>query len=395
MGAMKGSALVARDYRTGRRVRLVWRAGVIREVTPEPGAGRGDPWVAPALVDLQVNGFAGTDFRADSVSEADLARAIAGLHRSGCTRFLLTLFTEDWKTLLGRLRRFRALRKHAPSFLRAVVGWHIEGPFLSAAPGFRGAHPAEAMRDPSLEAIRELRRCAGPGPILLTLAPERRGAIAAIREAVALGMRVSLGHTDASAACLEAAAAAGATGFTHLGNGCPPALDRHDNILWRILERTDLTVSLIPDQVHVSPPLFRIIHRLLPPDRIIYVSDAMAGAGSGPGVYRLGSLELAVGRDQRVRLPGTQLYAGSALRPVDGVERAVAMLGDAVRAERRAGDGAPWAAAWDRFSTLPAAWMGLPSTLSPGAPADFCVIQTNRDGTIRTLQVWSGGQETE
>lgn len=391
---MKASALVARDYRNGQPVRVDWEESVLTGITPVSSAGELDTWVAPALVDLQVNGFAGTDFRADTVSEADLTRAIDGLHRSGCTRFLLTLFTEEWETLLGRLVRLRALRQSSAVFRHAVAGWHIEGPFLSATPGFCGAHPADAMRDPSEAAIRDLRRCTGSDPVLLTLAPERTGAVSAIREAVSLGMRVSLGHSDASTAQIDAAVAAGATGFTHLGNGCPPALDRHDNILWRILDRSDLTVSLIPDQVHVSPPLFRIVHRLLPPGRIVYVSDAMAGAGSGPGVYRLGSLELAVGADQRVRLPGTPLYAGSALRPVDGVERAAAMLGGAVLPGSTPGEGAPWAGAWDRFSTVPAAWMALPAGLQPGAPADFCVVQTAGDGTIRTVRVWSGGLET-
>ena len=79
-------------------------------------------------------------------------------------------------------------------------------------------------------------------------------------------MRVSLGHTNASAEVLRQAVAAGATGFTHFGNACPQELDRHDNILWRALDTPGLTAGLIPDGIHVSPVLFRLVHRLFDPD---------------------------------------------------------------------------------------------------------------------------------
>src|SRR5437016_8639160 len=115
--------------------------------------------------------------------------------------------------------------------------------------------------------------------------------------AVARGMKISLGHTNAPSDILREAIRLGATAFTHLGNGCPRELDRHDNILWRVLETPGLMVSLIPDRIHVSAPLFRLVHRVLDVDSIYYITDAMWAAGAAPGRYRIGKMEVEVGVD--------------------------------------------------------------------------------------------------
>jgi len=232
------------------------------------------------------------------------------------------------------------------------------------------------MLDPAPGHLAELRETVGTERLLLTLAPERTGAIDVIRRAVSLGIRVSLGHTNAPAEVLAKAFAAGATGFTHLGNACPQTLDRHDNILFRVIDAlagnqgqipagidpSQCLVSIIPDGIHVSPPLFRLFHHLPWRCQLGYVSDAMAAASAPRGVTTLGSIRLEVGSDGIVRQPGHSNFAGSALRPIDGVLRAAAMLG------------APWAQAWDRFSVIPAAWMGIPHGLQPGCPADLCLL---------------------
>src|SRR5437764_1939567 len=143
------------------------------------------------------------------------------------------------------------------------------------------------MCDPPSEHIRELRRITEQDAVLLTIAPERNGAISAISLAVALGIKVSLGHTNAPQKTVLEAVRAGATGFTHLGNGCPRDLDRHDNILWRVFETPGLTIGLIADAIHVSAAPFRLIHRLIPRQSIYYTTDAMAAAGAPPGKYNI------------------------------------------------------------------------------------------------------------
>jgi N-acetylglucosamine-6-phosphate deacetylase len=236
------------------------------------------------------------------------------------------------------------------------------------------------MLDPTTDSIHELRHATGDDPVLLTLAPERPGALDAIRRAVALGLRVSLGHTDASHAQLAEAVAAGATCFTHLGNGCPGELNRHDNIVWRVFETPGLIASVIPDKAHVSPALFRLIHRTLGAESVYYVTDAMAAAGALPGRFRLGRLELDVGADQIVRLPGKSNFAGSALRPIDGVFRAADMLG------------CSWQEVWPRFSETPARLMRLKVGIEVGSPADFCRLELSPDNRLQRLDTFIAGQ---
>lgn len=360
---MHQGEIKARHYATGEPMLVRWRAGRFTELSPCAAPGDPDLWIAPALVDLQVNGFAGVDFQQDGLSEADLGRAVRALRQAGCGGFFYTLITEEWSKLIARLMHVRELRARHPVLREAILGWHVEGPFLSPEPGFRGAHDSAVMGDPRAEHVRELRAATGQDPVLLTLAPERAGALEAIRLAVSLGMTVSLGHTNASAETLRAAVAAGASGFTHLGNACPQLLDRHDNILWRVLDTPGLTVSLIPDRIHVSPPLFRLVHRAQPPAAVYYVTDAMAAAGAPPGRYAIGKLLLEVGDDQVVRLPGQRHFAGSALTPIDGVWRAAEMLGGR------------WQEVWDRFSVGPARFVGLEHGLAVGRPARFCLLR--------------------
>jgi N-acetylglucosamine-6-phosphate deacetylase len=360
---MNSGEICARLLPAGQPGRARWQDGLVSEVKPTSSTAAGDLWAAPCLVDLQVNGFAGVDFQRDNLSESDLLRAVTGLRMAGCARFLLTLVTDDWDAMLARLGHLRALRAQSPLLIGAIAGWHVEGPFLSPEPGFCGAHDPDRMLDPSLEHIRQLRKITGADAVLLTLAPERADALHAIALAVSLGIRVSLGHTNASAEILRLAVAAGATGFTHLGNGCPQQLDRHDNILWRVLDTPGLTVSLIPDGIHLSAPLFRLLHRLVPGSGLYYTTDAVAPAGAPPGRYTVCRHAVEVGSDQVVRQPGRTNYAGSALRPIEGIWRAAAML------DR------PWQSVWQLLSVNPARLMGWSHAITVGQPATFCVLR--------------------
>jgi N-acetylglucosamine-6-phosphate deacetylase len=374
---------MARHYTTGQVVEISWDSARITRLHPAPSAAvPGLPWLVPPLVDLQVNGFAGVDFQQDHLEPEALIRAARSLHQAGCGCFFPTLITDDWPRLIRRLEQLRALRQRHPELVAAIAGWHIEGPFLSTEPGYRGAHDPQHMPDPTTAHIRELRAAAGTDPLLLTIAPERAGAIPAIRLAVELGCRVSLGHTNASAELLQLACQAGATGFTHLGNACPQLLDRHDNILWRVLDLPAIQVSLIPDAIHVAPALFRLLHRALDPARIHYVSDATAAAAAPPGAYSIGQIQIQVGPDQIVRQPGKSNFAGSALRPIDGVFRAAQMLGKS------------WREVWDAFSVRPALFAGLTTGLSIGAPADFCLLELD-DAQVapRQLRLFRAGQQ--
>jgi len=378
---MNSGEIIAHHYATRRPVRLSWRDGLITDITEVAEKSAKNLWLAPPLMDLQINGYAGVDFQRDDLTEEKLLHAARGLRRDGCARFFFTLITDEWPRLMNRLERACRLRAQSPELMEAIAGWHIEGPFLSQQPGFCGAHNPAWMCDPTPEHLRTLRAVAGNDPVLITVAPERVGAVEAIRLARQLGMTVSLGHTNATADVLREAVKAGATAFTHLANGCPRELDRHDNIVWRVADEPGLGASFIPDGIHVSPAPFRALHRLLGNDRLIYyTTDAMAAGGAAPGRYTLGNVEVEVGADQIVRQPGKTNFAGSALRPIDGVFRAAEMLRT------------PWQECWWRFSETPAQFVGLRNQLGVGEPAVFCAIAWGEGNRVLSLQTNAGNR---
>src|SRR6266545_1605684 len=151
---MNDGELCARHYVTGQPVRVRWQAGRIVAVDPATKEAPPDTWIAPGLFDVQINGFAGIDFQRVDVALAELVTATRALRAAGCTRYLLTLITDDWPRLVARLRHLRALRGQSPELRRAIAGWHVEGPFLSAEPGFCGAHDPTLMRDPTPKDLR-------------------------------------------------------------------------------------------------------------------------------------------------------------------------------------------------------------------------------------------------
>jgi N-acetylglucosamine-6-phosphate deacetylase len=372
---MNDGEISAWHYTTRKPVRVIWENGVVTKLENlSSGSGNAPTaslWIAPALFDVQINGYGGIDFQRDDLPVDDLLVAARKLREHGCGKFFFTLITAAWGTLVSRFRHAKQLREQSDELRSAIAGWHIEGPFMSEQPGFHGAHDPKLMLDPTPEKIDELCDVAGGDPLLLTISPERTGAIAAIKHATSRGAKVSLGHTNASSEIIKQSIDAGATGFTHLGNGCPRELDRHDNILWRVFEHRELTASLIPDEIHVSPALFRLVHRNLP--KIFYTTDAMSAAGGGPGKYKLGTMELEVGADQIVRQPGKTNFAGSALKPVDGIFRAAEMLN------------APWQETWKRAAEVPAQFMGLKNEMAVNQPANFCLLHMS-DGKLELLQ---------
>ena len=375
--------IIGRHFRTQTPLHLRWEHGLLTHLETVTVSKPSEvPWLAPGLVDVQVNGYGGIDFQQPTLSRESLFQAVRALRRDGCTRFLLTLVTQEWHSLLEQVARVRQIRESSPELQHAILGFHVEGPFLSDQPGYRGAHDAALMLDPTPERIQMLHEAVHGLPTLLTLAPERPRSLEAIAHAVSLGMRVNLGHTDASSEILREAVHRGATGLTHLGNACPQKLDRHDNILWRMLELPQVIAGIIPDGIHVSPALFRIFHRAMNPQRIYYSTDAMAAAGASSGHYTIGSLAVEVGADGIVRQPGQENYAGSALSPFEGIRRASEMLR------------VSWTEVWQRFSEIPAAMIGATAKLEVGAPADFCVLEESERLGLQLREVYARGQQT-
>ncbi len=277
--------------------------------------------------DFQVNGFAGVDFQAPHVSRAECEHAVAGLRRHGVAAIFLTLITDTIDEHCRRLEQFEAIRAASPACAQMIAGYHIEGPWLSPEPGYRGAHPAEPMHAPSLAEFERMQVAARGQIRLVTLAPEWPGSPACIAAMTRTGVQISLGHTNANEAEIDAAIRAGARFATHVGNGTPLAQHRHDNIAQRLLARDELTACFIPDGVHLPPFTLKNFFRAKPAGKALFTTDAMAGAGMGPGRYPIGRLEVEVGADGIARQPGGGGFAGATLTPDEGVRRTAQFLG--------------------------------------------------------------------
>ncbi|MCC7147293.1 MAG: hypothetical protein IT443_12675 [Phycisphaeraceae bacterium] len=263
--------------------------------------------------DLQVNGYAGVDFNQDNLAEDDFHKSCQAIKLDNVGAFLPTLITEHADRMLSRLARLASLCRSDPLAKELVAGVHLEGPFLNPDEGFRGAHPKDAIipADPDLMA-RFLD--AGQGLVrLVTLAPENDPGLAVTRLLARRGVVVSAGHCNPDLELLDRAIDAGLSMFTHLGNGCPKLLPRHDNIIQRALSRSAaLRLCFIADGAHVPFVALGNYLRAADLNRCIVVSDAVAPAGLGPGRYTIGRWELDVGADMVVRAPGDAHLVGSA-----------------------------------------------------------------------------------
>ncbi|MDE1170315.1 MAG: amidohydrolase family protein [Verrucomicrobium sp.] len=364
--------LAARHYRTGAPMRIAVADGRFAAFELWTGPAAGLPWIAPGLVDLQVNGFGGADFNRLPADPAAWARAHGALAAHGCTRFLATLITHAPDEGEALLRALAARRAESPG---GCLGFHLEGPFLNPDPGTRGAHDAARMIPADLSLLARWQAAAGGAVRLVTLAPEiaPERALPFLRQLRAAGVRAAIGHSLAMGPALADAVEAGADAWIHLGNALPRQIDKFENPFFHVLADERLRAFLIPDGLHVPPPAFRALARALGP-RLLLTTDAMSAAGAaGEGPFTLGAQEVAVAADGRATQPGTGRLAGSTLTPFRGVFQAAAL------------SGLPWNDLWDAFSLRPAAWIGLSHGLEKGMPADFCLFDTEREPRLRSV----------
>ena len=356
--ALAGRVLSGRRLTRGE---LAVADGRIADGAPR-GARRAlpDGWiVAPGLVNLQLNGYAGVEV--DGGPEA-LARIAAALPAIGVTAFCPTLIS---RSEAGYRRAAAALSGCAnwpprewpigTSPAARVLGVHLEGPFL--APERAGVHPVAALRDPTPEGVDRL--LGAFAPAIATLAPERPGGLEAVRRIARRGVVASVGHSEADARTGRAAIGAGARLLTHALNAMPGIESRRPSALAAFLADPRPCVSLIADGVHVAPEVAAVVARAAG-RRLVLVSDAVAAAGAPPGRYRLGR-RTVVSDGRRVEWRGR--LAGSAL----GLDEGARTLSGAGLAAAAALAAATWA---------PRRLLGLPG-LEPGAPADLVVLDAS------------------
>lgn len=255
--------------------------------------------VMPGFVDTHLHGGAGADFSAGTLAATEAA---VDLHRRhGTTTLIASLVTAAPEELL---RQVGALAEHTRAGL--IDGIHLEGPWLSVHRC--GAHDAGLMRDPDPAELQRILE-AGAGAIrMVTLAPERAGALEAIATLTAAGVVAAVGHTDAGYEQTMAAIDAGATVGTHLFNAMRPIAHRAPGPIIALLEDPRVTVELITDGVHIDPAIYR--HVCAGAGNVSLITDAMAATGSADGEYRLGTMVVDV-VDGVARVAGSDTIAGS------------------------------------------------------------------------------------
>ncbi len=284
------------------------------------------------LTDLQVNGYAGIDFNDETLTPGALDHALEAMRRANVTACLPTLITADEATLAARFAALDNAVARSRLGPLMVPGFHLEGPFLNAAPGYAGCHPPSAMIPPDPAVLERLSQPLHRPILLLTLAPEQPGALSVVRFAVGRGMVVAMGHTQADHAITTEAVRAGVTLSTHLGNALPQPQPKFLNPLMAQLAQDPLNASFIADGIHIPPDVLKVLIRAKTPRRSILVSDATAAAAAPPGHYRFAGTNIQ-SHGGSVRITGSTLLAGSSLCLDQAVRNVVAWnLADAVTA---------------------------------------------------------------
>lgn len=291
-------------------------------------------YVAPGLIDNQVNGYVAVNFTSTGLTAAGVKKATRALWQDGVTTYLPTLITNSHDTLL---HSFRVLAESLqdPEVALSVPGFHLEGPYISPEDGFRGSHLKDQVRPPSWSEFSQYVEAAGGKILQVTLAPEIPGTLEFIRRCIAQGIVVALGHHNASAAVIRQAVDEGAAISTHLGNGCANFIHRHDNPLWPQLADDRLKASIIADGFHLRPEEVQVFYKVKGPHNTILTSDVTHFAGMAPGEHVVDGRTLVITPEGMVRYPEQDVLAGAAIPLRKGIGNVMRFtgcsLGDAIR----------------------------------------------------------------
>jgi N-acetylglucosamine-6-phosphate deacetylase len=271
-----------------------------------------DLYLSAGFVDLQVNGYAGFDLNAEQISADTVTGLVGAMLAHGVTCFAPTLITAPEEGICRRLKVIAEARRMHPGVAACVPFVHIEGPHISLLDGYRGAHPADSVRAPSIAEFDRWQGAAGGIVGMVTLSPhfsESAGYIAAL---IKRGVHIAVGHTHATPEQIMRAVDAGASLSTHLGNGIAQEIPRHRNPIWSQLADDRLTATFIADGHHLPQDVIKVMLRAKGVGRSILVSDSVALAGMPAGIYTTpvgGRVELQP--NGRLCVFGSELLAGS------------------------------------------------------------------------------------
>lgn len=340
-------------------------------------------YVAPGLIDNQVNGYAAVSFSfsGGELTAEGIEKATRALWEAGVTTYLATLTTNDHEILLNNFKILAEAIKN-PGLHGSIAGFHLEGPYISPEDGYRGAHPARYVRKPDWEEFMEFYEASGGKILQVTLAPEMDGSMEFISQCQDKGIIVGLGHHNASTEIITEAIDKGARIATHLGNGCANLINRHLNPLWPQLSDDRLMISIIGDGFHLRPEEIRVFYKVKGPEKTIITSDVTHFAGLPPGEYitpKGDMIELTP--EGMIRYPAQDVLYGSAAPITKGVGNVMKVTGCTLEQ------------AIQMASTNPARLYGLldRGEIKPGMRADL-ILFTIDDFEIKIIKTIVAGE---
>lgn len=308
--------IVGKHYATGRSVALEISGKTIGRIS-EHVTDQQLPWLAPGFVDVQVNGYGGQEFNDPNLTVEKVETVSRQLDADGVTGYCPTCTTHSFEVLANSLSTIAEAMEINEAVSQRAIGIHLEGPYISAQDGPRGAHPLAHCRPPDWDEFQRLQERARGHICILTMSPEYDESEAFIAKVVQSGVLVAIGHTAANSDQIRRAVDAGARLSTHLGNGAHGQIRRHPNYIWDQLAEDRLTASLIVDGHHLPPSVVKSFIRAKTAERCILVSDITGMAGMPPGRYdnsTLGAVEVL--DDGRLVVAGQRQYLAGAALPI-------------------------------------------------------------------------------
>ena len=304
------------SYIDGKPIALEIENGKISKVeeVAELSEASKNLYISPGLIDNQVNGYLGVSFSfgGSELTESKVEKATIELWKNGVTSYLPTLTSNSHELLIKNLK-ILAISTENPGLLGSIPGFHLEGPYLNPADGYRGAHPKQYIRLPDWDEFIELNEASNGKVLQITLAPEMEGAQEFIRKCTKLGITVALGHHNANFEQVNMAVSNGAKISTHFGNGCANMVNRHSNPFWPQLANNDLMLSIICDGFHLLPEEIITFIKAKGIDKIVMTSDVTSYAGLPPGDYVTNSGDtIELTKSGKLQLPRQEILYGSA-----------------------------------------------------------------------------------
>jgi N-acetylglucosamine-6-phosphate deacetylase len=381
---MKSKSITGRDPSSGNVLEIAIEDGIIQAIAPSHADEV--PWLSPGFIDLQVNGYLGSDVNSDDVDAEVIIALTHKMLALGVTTFLPTIITASEENIIRALRVIAEARRASPLVAHAVPFVHVEGPYISPQDGHRGAHALEHVRPANLAEFARWQAACADLVGMVTVSPHSETALEFIAALATKGVVVAIGHSHATPAQIHGAAAAGAALSTHLGNGLVSPIPRHPNLLWAQLAEDRLSATFIADGHHLPTDTLKSMVRAKGISRSILVSDAVALGGMPVGIYQAnvgGAVEVT--SDGRViSATGGRFLAGAYAPLTDGIAHVTAI------------DDISLDGAIQMATENPGRFTGRRGTLHIGAEADLVLFDWNApENAIEIQTVFVEGAEIE